>query len=769
MPPIGQTVRELAELVMLAVLISIVNELGWYGGHSTPVLLAVTAPLLLMNTTGVQLRLSGGDLSRRISLRMFLHLVVGLFPAAFITGWGPVMMTGVIVAAALHMRWSGAGVWKFAVGCAFVIAGLGVVAIALGLVTDYFGRPESYVLCGLMLLVNVLVLRSYGRVLEDRERAEAEHAASRAAARRSERWFRALVQNTSDVISVVDSARLVTYVSDSVEAGLGHRPADLLGGPADAIVDPVDRTVFAAFLDGVLRSPGTDHRAELRLWHADGAQRWHEATAHDLLDDPEIAGVVLNYRDVNERRAYHDLLAFDASHDSLTGLANRAELNRALDEALLLRSAALAAAGGDAGSVPAVAVLLIDLDGFKPVNDTYGHEVGDALLVTVARLLERNVLGVDTVARLGGDEFVVLLSGLADERGAIAVAERVLGLLRAPLRLPSAEVRLGASIGIALATEDTLHGVELLRRADHAMYRAKREGRHRWVCHRPGGSEHDDEVSDSEIAATTSAAIERDLRVALTTGRGLSVAYQPIVLLADRSLWGFEALVRWTHPTRGPMSPADFVPLAERTGVIHELSRWVLDTACRQVAFWQHEFPEDQRISLSVNLSARDLDQPGITDVVLQTMTAAGLDAQDLVIEVTESALVDPELAIPALGRLSDAGIRIAIDDFGTGYSSLQYLTQMPVDILKLDRSFVSRLDGTPQHAAIAEAVVRLSQTLRFSTVAEGIETEAQAAELTALGYRKGQGYLISKPLTPDEVGGFLQASGREVRREVPW
>ncbi|TQS40830.1 putative bifunctional diguanylate cyclase/phosphodiesterase [Cryptosporangium phraense] len=766
MPTVRHALRELIEPAGLAVLISVVNALGWYGGHSTPVLLAVTAPVLLMSTTSVQLLLSGGDLTRRIPLRMFLHLVVCFTPAAFVTGWGPVMMIGVVVAAALHMRWSGAGVWRIAVVYAFLVAGLGLGALASGLVTDYFGRPNSFVLCGLMLLVNVLVLRSYGEVLEHLEHAEAEMVASRAAARRSESWFRAIVQNTSDVISVIDSARLVTYVSEAVEQQLGHRPADILGGPADAIVDPADRAAFAAFLDEVVRLPVGDHRAELRLWYADGTQRWHEATAHDLLDDSEIAGIVLHYRDVHERRAYHDLLAFDASHDSLTGLANRAELNRALDEALLLRAASKAAAAGE--PVPAVAVLLIDLDGFKPVNDTYGHEVGDALLVSVARLLERNVLGVDTVARLGGDEFVVLLSGIADEQGAIAVAERVLGLLRAPLRLPSAEVRIGASIGIALASEETLHGVELLRLADHAMYQAKRQGRHRWVCHRPGG-EYVEEPSEADIAASNAAALERDLRVALTTGRGLSVVYQPIVLLEDRSLWGFEALVRWTHPTRGPMSPAEFVPVAERTGVIHELGRWVLDTACRQVALWQQWVPEDQRLSLSVNLSARDLDQPGITDVVLQTMTAAGLDAENLVIEVTESALVDPELAIPALGRLSAAGIRIAIDDFGTGYSSLQYLTQMPVDILKLDRSFVSRLNGTPQYAAIAEAVVRLSQTLRFSTVAEGVETEAQAAELAALGYRKGQGYLFSKPLTADEIGGFLQVEGRELRREIPW
>jgi diguanylate cyclase (GGDEF)-like protein/PAS domain S-box-containing protein len=749
-PRRAQLVREFGEIVVPASAVAVLNEFGRYGGHPTPVLLALTAPLLIVSTTRAQTWLSGGDLRRRVAVRMFLHMVVFFGVAVFVTGWGPVFMIAEIVLATLHMRWSGARVWRLAVVCSCVAMASGVLAIQRGLVHDYFGRPVSYFLCALILVIVVLAIRGYGVLLEQREETERALVTSRAAARRSERWFRALVQNTSDVITVVDSAGLYTYVSEAAEQRLGHRPADLLGGPADAIVDPLDREPFAAFLDDVVRRPAADHRAELRLWHADGTRRWHELTAHHLLDDPEIAGVVLNCRDVHERRAYHDLLAFDASHDALTGLANRVELNRALDEALLLRAATLAAAGDE--GAPTVAVLLVDLDGFKPVNDTYGHECGDALLVTVARLLERNVLGVDTVARIGGDEFVAVLGGINRESDAVAVAERMLRALRAPLRLPQAEVQVGASIGIALA-DDEAGAVELIRRADHAMYRAKREGRNRWSSYAAGGQGRD----EAEIAA---AALEDDLRVALATGRGLSVVYQPIVLLEDRSLWGFEALMRWTHPTRGPVSPAEFVPIAERTGVIHELGRWVLGHACRQVAEWQRSVPEDQQFSVSVNLSARDLDQPRVVDIVLETIAAAGLDAEHLVLEVTESALVDPDLAIPALSRLSEAGIRIAIDDFGTGYSSLQYLTQMPVDILKLDRSFVSRLDGSPQRAAIAEAVVRLSQTLHLGTVAEGVETEEQAAELAALGYRKGQGYLFSKPLDADEVASKLLTIG---------
>ncbi|MFG1923473.1 putative bifunctional diguanylate cyclase/phosphodiesterase [Cryptosporangium sp. NPDC048952] len=756
----AQLLAELTEVVVLSAIIAVVNEVGWYGGHSTPVLLALTAPLLLANTTAVQLWLAGGVLRQRVALRMFLHMVVCFGVAAFVTGWGPVMMGGLIVVASLHMRWSGARVWRLAVAYSCVTAGLGALAIDRGLVADYFGSPESYVLCGLILLVVVLVIRSYGTILEQQEETQRELVGSRAAARRSERWFRALVKNTSDVITVVDSAGLFTYVSEAAEQRLGHRPTDLLGGPADEIVDPIDREAFAVFLDGMMEPSSGDHRAELRLWHADGTPRWHELTAYNLLDDPEIMGVVLNCRDVHERRAYHDLLAFDASHDALTGLANRVQLNRALDEALLLRAATMAAAGDE--GMPTVAVLLIDLDGFKPVNDTYGHECGDALLVTVARLLERNVLGVDTVARIGGDEFVVVLGGITRESDAIAVAERVLRALRTPMRLPHAEVQVGASIGIALA-DDEAGAVEMIRRADHAMYRAKREGRNRWSSYAaecgPGAADGAGRLSgdEAEIAA---AALERDLRVALATGRGLSVVYQPIVLLDDRSLWGFEALMRWAHPARGPVSPTEFVPIAERTGIIHELGRWVLDHACRQVAEWQRSLPDDQQFSVSVNLSARDLDQPRVVDIVLETIATAGLDAEHLVLEVTESALVDPDLAIPALSRLSEAGIRIAIDDFGTGYSSLQYLTQMPVDILKLDRSFVSKLDGTPQHAAIAEAVVRLSQTLHLGTVAEGVETEEQAAELAALGYRKGQGYLFSRPLSADDVASKLLTIG---------
>jgi diguanylate cyclase (GGDEF)-like protein/PAS domain S-box-containing protein len=734
----------------------VINQFGWYGGFPTLVLVLVSLPIMVLSHPAVQLRLAGGDYSRRLTARIALHLLVGVTPALFITGWGPELVLCYVFAAMQHMSWSGSRAWRPAAIFAVLGIGLGLAATATGLVRDYLGSPGSYLICALVALPAFLVIRQLGRTLADREQFESQLGTSRAAARRSERWFKALAQNSSDVVTIVDAAGLVTWVSPATGQQLGHHPADVLGGPAEAIVDPSDRGNFRAFHASVLAEadPAVSKRAEVLLWHADGTPRWHEVTAVNLLDDEEIAGVVLSHRDVHERRAYHELLAFDASHDALTGLVNRAELYRVLDQALVVRAASAAVEPEPS----TVAVLFVDLDGFKPVNDVYGHETGDALLAAVARLLERNVLGADTVARIGGDEFAVVLSGIAQERDAIAVAQRVLRALQAPILLPRAQVQLGASIGIALANDGS-SAAELLRQADHAMYRAKREGRNRWAAQRLDADGIDvfsqPGPSQAEIYAS---AIELDLRHALATGAGLSLAYQPIVLLQDRSLWGVEALVRWQHPTRGAISPVDFIPVAERSGAVRELGRWVLEHACLQLAAWNQQLPDERRLMLAVNLSARELDQPGLAEDLLRIVTESGMCPQALVIEVTESALVDPATAIPTLTALSEAGIRIAIDDFGTGYSSLQYLTQMPVDVLKLDRSFVTRLDGSAEHAAIAEAVVRLSETLQLGTVAEGVETEDQAKELAELGYRRGQGYLFARPLTAEQVQRMLDA-----------
>ena len=403
--------------------------------------------------------------------------------------------------------------------------------------------------------------------------------------------------------------------------------------------------------------------------------------------------------------------------DPLTGLVNRSGLDDAITRALRQR----------------VALLLIDLDGFKPINDSYGHAAGDTVLVEFAHLLRSAVRTQDVVARMGGDEFVVLLPDIATGEQAGTVAQRILTTLVAnPVRLDDDTLPIRASIGLTVSAPGD-RAQDLLRRADLAMYQIKRAGTHGWIAY---------EVSMTDRRAEDTALAD-DLGGALARGE-LHVVYQPIVEVADGRPIGTEALVRWVHPVHGMVSPVRFIPLAERTGAIHEIGLFVLECACEQLRDWPSLY-------MSVNLSPRQLQGPTLVIDLLNVLRRAGIEATRLVLEVTESAIVD-QAAIDVLAALRSYGIRIAVDDFGTGYSSLQYLTRLPVDVLKIDRSFVTQLDGTPEGSAITEAIMRLSHVLHLTTIAEGIETSQQASELQKLGCAIGQGYFYSAPKLPEEL-----------------
>ncbi|MEU0561024.1 bifunctional diguanylate cyclase/phosphodiesterase [Dactylosporangium sp. NPDC006015] len=430
--------------------------------------------------------------------------------------------------------------------------------------------------------------------------------------------------------------------------------------------------------------------------------------------------------------------------DSLTGLANRIQL----------RGALTAAVDRHRRTGAPVAVLLIDLNGFKQVNDGYGHEVGDQMLVAFADVLRRTVRDADVPARLGGDEFAVVLPGCAEE--ATQVAERILAACQAPVNLSGHRLELRASIGVAVAQRGgpdagSVDPNELLHRADLAMYAAKRRGTPSWA-------EYTADAMDAEQAVP---ALADDLARAADAGQ-LRLLYQPIVALESGDLVAVEALVRWQHPTRGLLGPDTFIPLAEQTGLIHGIGGWVLREACRQVGAWQAELPPGRSLHLSVNLSPIQLERPALADEILEVLEREGFDPRALVVEMTESALVDDRSAVPQLERLRARGVRVALDDFGTGYSSLRYLTRLPVDILKLDRCFVADLSGDPERAAVAEAVIRLSQILHMDTVAEGIEDPAQATELTLLGYRTAQGFHFARPLPAGDVEALLHRSAAE-------
>jgi diguanylate cyclase (GGDEF)-like protein len=425
--------------------------------------------------------------------------------------------------------------------------------------------------------------------------------------------------------------------------------------------------------------------------------------------------------------------------DSLTGLANRGRLHDSLGRAM-----SRAERSGDT-----VAVLLLDLDDFKRVNDTLGHEAGDEVLVAFAHLLRQAAPEAEAVGRLGGDEFGVVLTGVDDDAAAQAVAARITAAMDRPLSIKGHLVHPRASLGIAVSGPTTPEVGDLLHHADVALYLAKRRRDSPWHLY----------AQSMEEERQQATALEADLRRAVRGGQ-LRLQYQPIVTLDRGELVGVEALVRWAHPQRGLLPPLVFIPLAEETGLIGELTAWVLEQACRQVGSWQRRLAPGQRLQLNVNLSPRQLGQPTLIDGVLDTLRRTGFDPGDLVLEVTETALVDSESGVPTLTALSEHGIRIALDDFGTGYSSLRYLAQLPVDVLKVDRCFVETLNGTVKGSAVTQAVIRLGQILRLDTVAEGIESQAQADELTLHGCRTGQGYHFARPLDPATLDLMIDEFG---------
>jgi diguanylate cyclase (GGDEF)-like protein len=423
-----------------------------------------------------------------------------------------------------------------------------------------------------------------------------------------------------------------------------------------------------------------------------------------------------------------------ALHDALTGLPNRALFTDRIQHALTQ--------GRRRGT--SCGVIFLDLDRFKTVNDSLGHAAGDELLVTVARRIDESLRSADTAARLGGDEFAVLLEDLAGPEEAVLVAERVADALRTPVVVQGREVFVSASVGIAVGR---VGASELLRQADVAMYRAKAEGKGR-VCVFEESMQAE-VLERLELEGELLRAIERD---------EIAVHYQPVIALDGQTLAGFEALARWTHPTRGLVPPPHFIPLAEDNGSIVALGRQILRTACRQAARWLAEFPSAQPRIMSVNLSGRQLEDPNIVADVAAALADSGLPAGALVLEITETVLMhDTEATIARLTALKALGVRLAVDDFGTGYSSLRYLRRFPIDILKMAKPFVDGLDaGDDEGRALARAIVELATSLKLACIAEGIEASGQADVLHELGCGLGQGFHFARPMAPEAMTALI-------------
>jgi len=566
----------------------------------------------------------------------------------------------------------------------------------------------------------------------DRKRAEE-------ALRESEERFRALVQNASDMIAILDGEGRMAYGSPSHERVLGHRPDEYAGRPILGLFHPDDRERVTEFFSRLTSQPEEVLTLEARILHRDGAYRTIETTGSNLLAHPAVQGIVLNSHDVTDRKQAEDRLLHAALHDGLTGLPNRAFFMERL-------KAAIARTKREPERL--TAVLFLDLDRFKIVNDSLGHPVGDELLVTIAGLLTAALRPSDTISRVGGDEFAILLEGGGDVADAVRVAERIHQRLTAPIALGGHEVFLTASLGIAVCTPDYERPEDLLRDADTAMYRAKASGRACHVVFHRG-------MHRSVMARLK---LESDLRRAVDRGE-LLLLYQPFVALASGEVIGFEALVRWRHPQRGLLPPDEFLPVAEETGLVVPIGRFVLTEACRFLAALDRRHPGERPLSLSVNLSHKQFFHPDLFAQVEEALASSGLAPGSLGLEITEGViLAGAQVTGRRLARLKTMGVRLLLDDFGKGYSSLSYLHRFPVDFLKIDRSFTSRIEAEAGNLAIVEAIVKLAHQLGMAVVAEGVESADQLARLRDLGCEYGQGNLFAAAVDGIEAESFLAA-----------
>jgi diguanylate cyclase (GGDEF)-like protein/PAS domain S-box-containing protein len=552
--------------------------------------------------------------------------------------------------------------------------------------------------------------------------------------RNSEEYFRTLVQNMADVILIINDDGRVRYASPSAETTFGGRP--IVGNALEDVIHPDDRAAVDRALQLMLVGVDRGHGDDWTVMHADGSRVQVEASGRDLRHDPTVRGLVVTLRDVTERRLLERELMHRAFHDSLTGLPNR----------VLFADRVQQAVSRSQRNGAVVGVLFIDLDDFKVVNDTMGHEVGDRLLRAVGQRLAQHLRPHDSAARLGGDEFAALIDDASDAVEIERVADRITAALAEPFPFGEETISGAASMGVA-TTVEAGSADDLLRQADLALYVAKGAGKGQWRRYQ---------------SAIHNAVLRRlELRTALdqaVADSAFTLRYQPIVDLETGAPAGFEALVRWNHPVRGLVEPRDFIELAEETGLIVPIGGWVLEHAMAQAAQWQITLEQfapgrEEAPYVSVNVSVRQFRAAGFTDRLKQSLASSGLPAHSLMLEITESLLLrDDEQVWADLAALREIGVKVAIDDFGTGYSSLSYLRQMPIDVLKIDRSFIDTMSTSPQQKALVDGIVRLAHTLGLQVVAEGVEDQVDRELLRDMGCPLGQGYLFARPLSYSEA-----------------
>ena len=554
----------------------------------------------------------------------------------------------------------------------------------------------------------------------------------------AEARFRSLVQNAHDAILLINDAGVIAFASPSISCLTGRSPEQVAGRRLGGLVIADDESLLRGALSKCAANDDNGAKVELRFAHQDGSIRHCELVLSNRLGDAAVQAIVATCHDVSERRAFEEQLTQIAFHDALTGLPNRALLHDRLENAM-------ARAQRDQHKVAAI---FVDLDNFKVVNDSLGHGAGDTLLKEVAARLLTTIRMSDTVARLGGDEFVVMLDPCESIEAANEVAERIIAALKSPTDIEGHNIVTLASIGVAFNSDPGMHASDVLRNADTAMYHAKANGKSRHVV-------FDQTMNDS---ANERLRLEGDLRLAIERGE-LELYYQPIIDLESGQMRELEALLRWHHAEFGLVGPNKFIPIAEESGLIIQLGAWVLREGCRQLSLWQKTSSAGRDLSLSINLSTRQFQNPTLFDDIEHTLVEFQLEPKCLKLEITESMMMlDTDKAVEILHRLKRLGVKIAIDDFGTGYSSLAYLKSLPIDVLKIDRAFVTGLRSDGPDNAIVRSIIALAKSLDLTVTAEGIETSAQEHELKSLHCANGQGYLFSKPVPQAEISALLVA-----------
>ncbi|MFO1370854.1 MAG: EAL domain-containing protein [Candidatus Competibacteraceae bacterium] len=608
-----------------------------------------------------------------------------------------------------------------------------VYGLLLAVAGDDWEEPLGGLLVAAVILTALLLVRQIVANQENlRLRAEQDQ-------HESEARFAALVRKSSDLITITDSYSVIQFISPVVRDLLGYEPELLHQTPLLALLHPEDQAQGRAFFRDTLREVGVTATIEWRMRCRDESWLYVETIASNLQDDHVVQGIVLNSRDISERRALEEQLRQLAFHDSLTRLANRVLFRDRVEHALERAQR----------SRQPIAVMFLDLDNFKAINDSLGHSEGDRLLVTTAHQLVCHTRACDTVARLGGDEFAVLIEDVPPLEDLQHLAQRIVEALYIAFKLENGDVLVTASMGVVIsAGEESVD--ELLRNADTAMYAAKARGKHRY------------EIFSSKMNSVVRdrLQLETDLRRALEQGGELQLHYQPIMNLKTGQLFGVEALARWQHPTLNNIPPATFIPIAEETGLIVPLGRWILREACQQARRWRDKFPVGQEPYIAVNVSTYQLQHTDFLTHVADELEQAGISPDVMVLEFTESVMMrNTAVALDRLRELNALGVRLAIDDFGAGYSALSYLGRFPIHLLKIDRSLIEHLGQGGEGAVLTRAIIALGETLKIQMVAEGIEGEGQLQELRRLGCHLGQGYLFSKPVAVQEIT-WLAAGG---------